>query len=246
MTRRSTARGASTETFRYEQPGRHQRRPDRRAGDEGSVSCDSVHAAGDRRRGKARCRRGCGDRAHPRPQPRGRSGVARRNVRGDPHRGPGTDGCDRQLFDRGHRHSGRGACRPHPRAAARARGFEHGLDELRHLLGEEESLLSRSRLREPLQGHPVLPRGDECRRRPARARVFRHGPYREHRAADRHGRPQAALPVQPDHGRAGWNPRHDASPEQPGRDLARRFALAGHRDRSQPVAPRRGRYSDGR
>src|SRR5207247_10905313 len=77
--------------------------------------------------------------------------------------------------------------------------------------------------------NPFLARGHDPRRLAPGARMLQHREYREHRAADRHGSPQAALPVQLDHGSAGRNPRHDSPPCEPGRDVAGRRPLAGHR-----------------
>ena len=141
-----------------------------------------VHAEGDRRGGQARRRRGRGHRPHPRPHARGRPGLARRDLRRDLRRGASADRCDRQLLDRRGRHSApRSASRTSASCRPEMAALNMGSMNYAIYSAKTQGVPSRPRVRQPVQGHPVLPRSDERGGRPARDGVLRRRPHRQHR-----------------------------------------------------------------
>ncbi|CAA9532553.1 MAG: hypothetical protein AVDCRST_MAG30-3927, partial [uncultured Solirubrobacteraceae bacterium] len=180
----------------------------------------------------------------PHPRARRRHGDALVRDRGLPcdHRGdPGRRRRrDRQLLDGCDRRVARAAPRLPARAAARRRGAEHGLDELREVLRAPRRVRLPHRLRELVRDdHRFRPR-DARAGDPARARVLRLGPRRQPRPADRDGPARRAAADLLRDGRARRDPPDGAQPRahvraDPGRP-GRAEQLGRHRDLARPVA----------
>src|SRR2546423_264158 len=82
---------------------------------------------------------------------------------------------------------------------ARASRAQHGVDELREVLGPAEGIRLRLRIREHVQGHQLPASRHERGRREARVGVLRRGPYEQRLAAARPGTAARAAPVQLHH-----------------------------------------------
>src|SRR2546423_648835 len=147
---------------------------------------------------------------------------------------------DPQLLHGRHRLDG-GPGRPHPRGKASPRRPQHGLDELREVLGAKEGVRLRLRLREHLQGHRLPAPGDEASGRQARAGVLRRRAHQQHLATRRPGPLETPAAVQLHHGRPGRNPRHGREPRRPGARGAARLHLGGSRHLARTVAHGGGR-----
>src|SRR6202035_1416407 len=118
------------------------------------------------------------------------------------------------------------------------RRAQHGIDELREVLGQAPGLRVQVRLRQPLRRDHRAARGDAPTRHQARARVLRPRPRGVAGAARRHGPARAAAPRGLRDGRRRGRARHRSEHRRDGRQprgCPSVPPLGGYRDRPGPV-----------